>query len=225
MKKTQNVLPPRASCHAALSQYLPQPLEDFNGAQPNAVNHPYQRADVGQHERIDDRRFIEDDTIEVQFDGHRQFSWKGLRQVFRKRRVCRVCKLTRGWRRVGRGRAGRLAITPGIQGVFFLFSGWRPTVRLDPLVGLLRAVTFRATKGTPQIFPTRVLRSCQKSNATVKTVLDAPLPRGVGLQKGVERRLILTNKRIDATVLMPIDLIREKLPDRDQKKTGFRLHF
>ena len=90
MKKTQNVLPPRASCHAALSLYLPQPLEDFNVAQPNAVNHPYQRADVGQHGRVDDRRFIEDDSLQVQFDGHRQFGWKGLRQVFRKRRVCRV---------------------------------------------------------------------------------------------------------------------------------------
>ena len=86
-------------------------------------------------------------------------------------------------------------------------------------------MTFRATKGTPQIFPARVLRSCQESNATVKAVLDAPLQRGVGLQKGVERRLILPNNRTDATVLMPIDLIREKLPDRDQKKTGFRLHF
>jgi hypothetical protein len=35
----------------------------------------------------------------------------------------------------------------------------------------------------------------------------------------------LPNKRTDATVLMPIDLIREKLPDRNQKKTGSRLHF
>ena len=85
MKKTQNVLPPRAICHAALSLYLPQPLDDFNVAQPNAVNDPYQRADVGQHGRVDERRFIEDDPIEVQLDGHRQFGWKGLRCVFRKR--------------------------------------------------------------------------------------------------------------------------------------------
>ncbi len=75
MQKTQNVLPPRAICHAALSLYLPQPLEDFNAAQPDAVNHPYQRADVRQHERVDDRRFIEDDPIEGQLDGHRRFGW------------------------------------------------------------------------------------------------------------------------------------------------------
>ena len=96
MKKTQNVLPPRAIRHAALSLYLPQPLEDFHVAQPNAVNHPYQRADVGQHGRVDDRRFIEDDSIEVQFNGHRQFGWKGLCCVLRKRRVCWVYGLTRG---------------------------------------------------------------------------------------------------------------------------------
>ena len=40
MKKTQNVLSPRAINHAALSHYLPQPLDDFNLAQPDAVNDP-----------------------------------------------------------------------------------------------------------------------------------------------------------------------------------------
>jgi len=105
MQKTQNVFPPRTIRHAALSQYLPQPPDDLNVAQPDALNHPYQRADVGQHGRVDDRRFIEDDPIEVQLDGHRQFGWKWLRCVFRKRRVCWVCKLTRPWLRVGRSLA------------------------------------------------------------------------------------------------------------------------
>ncbi len=232
MQKTQNVFPPRAIDHAALSQYLPQPPRDFNVAQPDAVNHPYQRADVRQHGRVDDRRFIEDYPIEIQLDGHRQFSWKGLRCLFRKRRVCWVYRLTRRWLRVGRrlawrfaNRRRRTAVTPGIQGVLFLFPAFRPAVRLDPFVRLLRAMTFCAAKGTPQIFPASVLRSRQESNATVKAVFDAPLQGGMGLQEGVERRLILPNKRTDATALMPIELIREKLPDRDQKKTGFRLKF
>ena len=86
-------------------------------------------------------------------------------------------------------------------------------------------MTFCAAKGTPQIFPASVLRSRQESNATVKAVFDATLQFAIGLQEGVQRRLILPNKRTDATVLMPIDLIREKLPDRDQKKTGSRLQF
>jgi len=59
-------------------------LDDFNVAQSDAVNHPYQRADVRQHGRIDDQRFIEDDPIEVQLDAQRRFGWKGLRCVFRK---------------------------------------------------------------------------------------------------------------------------------------------
>ena len=96
MQKMQNVIPPGAIGHAALSQYLPQPLDDFNVAQSDAVKNPYQRADVGQHRRVDERRFIEDQAIEGQFDGHRQFGWKWLRCVFRKRRVCRVRGLTRG---------------------------------------------------------------------------------------------------------------------------------
>ena len=232
MKKTQNVLPPRAINHAALSQYLPHPLDDFNLAQPDAVNDPYQRADVRQHGRVDNRRFIEDYPIEVQLDGHRQFGWKWLRCVFRKRRVCWIYRLARGGRRVGRSlawrfatRRRRFAVTPGIQGVLVLFSAFRPTVRLDSLVRLLRAMTFRAAKGTPQIFPASVLRSRQKSNATIKAVFDATLQLVIGLQKGIQRRLILPNERTDATVLMPIDPIREKLPDRDQKKTRFRLHF
>jgi hypothetical protein len=35
----------------------------------------------------------------------------------------------------------------------------------------------------------------------------------------------LPNNRNSTTGLMPIDPIREKLLNRDQKKTGFRLHF
>jgi len=66
MKKTQNVIPPRAINHAALSQYLSQPLDDFNVAQPDAVHDPDQRADVGQHGRVGDRPVIEDYPIEVQ---------------------------------------------------------------------------------------------------------------------------------------------------------------
>ncbi len=76
MQKMQNVIPPRAIGDAALSLYLPQPLDHFNVAQPDAVKNPDQRADVGQHRRVDERRFIEDQAIEGQFDGHRQFGWK-----------------------------------------------------------------------------------------------------------------------------------------------------
>ena len=119
----------------------------------------------------------------------------------------------------------RSAITPGIQGVLLPFPRFRPAIRLDSFVRLPRAMTFCAAKGAPQIFPAGILRSRQESNATVKAVFDATLQFAIGLQEGVQRRLILPNKRTDATVLMPIDLIREKLPDRDQKKTGSRLQF
>ena len=85
-------------------------------------------------------------------------------------------------------------------------------------------MTSRAAEGTPEIGPASVLRRCQKSNATVQALFEAPLEGGIGLQEGVQSCLILLNKLIDAIVLMPIGSIREKRPDRDQKKTGFRLH-
>ena len=148
-----------------------------------------------------------------------------MRCVFRKRRVC---GLTRRSLRVGRclawrfaSRRRRTAVTPGIQGVLFLFPGFRLAVRLDSFVRLLRAMTFCAAKGTPQIFPASVLRSRQESNATVKAVFDATLQCGVRLQEGVQRRLILPNKRTDLFAFVPICPIREELPDRNQKKDRF----
>jgi hypothetical protein len=86
-------------------------------------------------------------------------------------------------------------------------------------------MTLRAAKGTPQIFPAGVLRSRQESNAAVKAVFDATLQLAIRLQEGVQRRLILPNKRIDLFAFMPICPIREKLPDRNQKETGSPLQF
>ena len=84
-------------------------------------------------------------------------------------------------------------------------------------------MTFYAAKGTPQILPASVLRSRQKSNVAVKAVFDATLQLIIGLQEGVQRRLILPNKRMDLFAFVPICRIREKLLDRDQKETGSRL--
>ena len=81
-------------------------------------------------------------------------------------------------------------------------------------------MTFCAAERTPQIFPARVLRSRQEPNPAVKAVLDTTLQLVIGIQEGVERRLILTNKPIDRFAVLPICPIREKLPDRDQEETG-----
>ena len=49
---------------------------------------------------------------------------------------------------------------------------------------------------------------------------DATLQLAIGLQEGVQRRLILPNKPIDLFAFLPIGPIREELPDRDQEETG-----
>jgi len=76
-------------------------------------------------------------------------------------------------------------------------------------------MAFRAAKRTPQIFPADILRSGQEANATVKAIFDPTLQPVIGLQERVQHHLILPNKPTGAAVLMPIDAIREKLPDRD----------
>ena len=54
MKKTKNVISPGAIDDAALSLYFQQPHDHFHLAQPDAVNHADQGADVRQHRRVDD---------------------------------------------------------------------------------------------------------------------------------------------------------------------------
>lgn len=152
MQKMHNVIPPEAIHHAALSQYLPQPGDDVHETQPDPVNHPDHRADVGQQRRVDERRFVEDDPIDVQLERHRYVGGDRWRGAFRRRRVPGLWAMTRRWGRAGRRFAIRrrpAAVTPGIQGVLFPFPAFRAAVRLHPFVRLPRAMPLCAAEGAP----------------------------------------------------------------------------
>jgi hypothetical protein len=62
---------------------------------------------------------------------------------------------------------------------------------------------------------------CEKANPAVHTVSNAAENLRMRLQNGVQRRLILPNKRLGAVVLVPIRAKREKLLDGYGKKARF----
>ena len=78
-----------------------------------------------------------------------------------------------------------------------------------------------ATKRTAEIPPIRISRMRQEANATVAAGDRTACQTGMIAQDGIQRELILTNKRMDAGVLMPIRAKREKFPDGYDKNAKF----
>lgn len=77
-------------------------------------------------------------------------------------------------------------------------------VPLTPRVGLLPAVVRTATERAAEIRTFGVAWMRQKANSAVATVDRAACQIGMLAQNGIERQLILTNKRVGAVGLMPI---------------------
>lgn len=119
--------------------------------------------------------------------------------------------LTRCWR--GENVARRGAATPASFAVMVLLvfgtlggSVAFPTARIGPLASMFLATA----KGTPKIFPARIAGVSKEANPTV-TALDHTVHEArTGPQEAIQRALILTNKRLDAFVLVPILAEREK---------------
>ena len=80
----------------------------------------------------------------------------------------------------------------------------RSIVPLAPLVGPLASAVLSTTERAAEIPPIRVPRMCQKANSTLAAVDRTACQIGTIAQDGIERDLILTNKRKSAIVLMPI---------------------
>ena len=97
----------------------------------------------------------------------------------------------------------------------------RSIVLLAPLVGLLAAMVLTATERTAEIPPIRIPRMRQKANSTMAAVDRTACQTGMIAQDGIERQLILTNKRTGAVVLMPIRAKRKEFPDGYDKNARF----
>jgi hypothetical protein len=94
-------------------------------------------------------------------------------------------------------------------------------VPLAPLVGLLAAAVLTATERTVEIPPIRISRMCQKANSTLAAVDRTACQTGTIAQDGIERDLILTNKRTSAIILMPIRAKRENFAGSYDKNAKF----
>ena len=78
-----------------------------------------------------------------------------------------------------------------------------------------------ATELTAEVPPIRISRMRQEANSAVATVHRALSPIRTIAQDGIQRELILTNKRISAVVLVPIARKGENLLQRYDKNSRF----
>jgi len=103
----------------------------------------------------------------------------------------------------------------------FLRPRSRSIVLLAPLVRLLATMVLAATELAEEIPPIRIPRMRQEANATVAAVDRTACQTGMIAQDGIQRDLILTNKRTNEVVLMPIRAKRKEFPDTYDKNTRF----
>ena len=92
---------------------------------------------------------------------------------------------------------------------------------LAPLVGLLATMVLTATERTADILPIRISRMCEEANPTMAAGDGATCQTGMIAQDGIQRELILTNKRIRAVVPVPIRPKRKEFPDGYDKNARF----
>ena len=92
---------------------------------------------------------------------------------------------------------------------------------LAPLVGLLATMALTATERAAEIPPIRISRMREEANPTMATVDRTACQTGMIAQDGIQRELILTNKRTDAVVLVPIRAKQKEFPDGYDKNARF----
>lgn len=84
-----------------------------------------------------------------------------------------------------------------------------PTARTGPLTSML----LPTAKGTPKIFSACIAGVSKEANPAVAAPGRALLQVTTGPQEAIQRALILTNKRLDTVVLVPILAERKKFRD------------
>ena len=92
---------------------------------------------------------------------------------------------------------------------------------LTPRVGQFAAMALAATEFTAKIFPIRIPRMRQEPNPAPAAADRTACQIRMSAQDGIQRPLILTNKRTDAGVLMPILRIRKEFADGYDKNAKF----
>ena len=94
-------------------------------------------------------------------------------------------------------------------------------VLLAPRVGLLATVVLAATEWATEILPMLVSRMREEANPTMAAGDRTACQIGMNAQDGIQRQLILTNKRTSAVILMPIRAKPKEFPDGYDKNARF----
>jgi hypothetical protein len=89
------------------------------------------------------------------------------------------------------------------------------------LVGSLTTMLLTAAEGTAQVLTTCIARMGEETNPTVRAAYCAVRQIRTITQDGIQRELILTNKRTGAVVLVPILVKRENFRDGYDKIARF----
>ena len=162
MKKTKNVIGPRAISHAVLSQRLEQVRNQIVLAQRSTLDQADYRCQIRQRgRRFDDVR-SEYDFVQHQLHIPGQYVWRWLRLV-----LLRTITLLLT--------ASCLPLAFGVLNLFldFAFSGL--VVGGAALVRTLLAMMLTTAEWTTQVSSPRIAGICEKSNAAVHAMRDTTL--------------------------------------------------
>lgn len=222
VEKAKNIFTPCQPVEAALSHTLSQHLEQLRAADRTAFEHGCDHGQIGQHGRVHQGDFVQHPTVHHQLHVRTGGLLASDLRGWRRRILCGPrCLLTRrGWFQRGDalvrgdrachhcrspvfGAAVRRAPLP-VKTLLVLAPAVCLIVLFAPLVGLLATMVFTATKLAAEISAIRIPRMGQKANSTMAAVDRAACQTGMIAQNGIERQLILTNKRVGAVGLMPI---------------------
>lgn len=103
--------------------------------------------------------------------------------------------------------ARRIAVKPASFAVetFLILSAAGGSIVLPATrIGPLTTLVLPAAKGTAKILPAGVAGMSEETNSAVTTPNRAAPPLRMIAQDAIQCHLILTNKRIDAVVLVPV---------------------
>ncbi len=117
-------------------------------------------------------------------------------------------------------------VTPGLAPLavetFLVLSGGVLSIVLSaPLIGAQAAMVLPAAERAAEILTTRVAGMCQEADPAVAAANRAVLQIRTIAQDGIQRALILSNKRKGAVVLVPLFAKRENVGDRYDKSARF----
>lgn len=108
-----------------------------------------------------------------------------------------------------------------VETLLVLSALGRLIVPSAPLIGELATIVLPAAERAAEILPARVARMSKEANPAVAAVYRAVLQIRTIAQDGIQRELILTNKRMSAVGLVPILAKSKNFRDSYSKTARF----